>query len=87
MEVVMIDLSKAEIGDKFRIKLNDDLVRIGLTDVVTFEGPNDLCGGMPTMHPFKVKYSDGTFGSRTQDGHVFANNRLETDPDIIEALS
>lgn len=36
--------------------------------------------------PHIVKYPDGAFGSRCDDGHVFAKKRLEEDHDIIEIL-
>lgn len=36
----------------------------------------------------KVKYSDPKlgYGTRTDDGHVFKHNRMETDEDIVQII-
>lgn len=37
-------------------------------------------------YPHKVKYPDGSFGTRSDDGQVFIENKLATDHDIAEIL-
>jgi hypothetical protein len=34
----------------------------------------------------EVKYSNGAIGTRTDDGFVYRNVRLETDHDIVEII-
>ncbi len=47
-------------------------------------------GHLPEQYyPHRVKYADGSDGSRTHEGFVMHNQerRLETDHDIIEVIS
>lgn len=34
----------------------------------------------------EIMYSDGSRGTRTNDGHVMRNNRLETDANIVKIV-
>jgi len=39
------------------------------------------------FYDHKVKYSDGSFGTRIHDGHVYRNKRLPEDHDIVAIIS
>jgi hypothetical protein len=55
--------------------------------IVTYVGPS--YGPTRSMYPHEIKYKNGGYGSRTDDGFVMANpeKRLEEDNDIVEILS
>ena len=77
-----IDLRKCKPGDKLRVRLNDELREMGLSDIVTYVGIYNPGSDFP----HRIKYSDGGMGSRTDDGHVFNHNQQPEDPDVIEIL-
>lgn len=71
----MIDLSKCTKGQKLLSSHGETL---------TYIGP------LPESNYYDhlVEYPDGSPGSRTNDGHVFRNNRKpEFDQDIVDILS
>jgi len=71
----MIDLRNAKIGDKLKSNLGETLTYVGYD-------PEDF-------YPHKVKYADGSSGSRVDSGHVMKNEkrRRPTDHNIVEIIS
>lgn len=67
----MVDLTKCKPGDKLRSKH-------GL--VLTYVGPNN------GDYPHTVKYPDGNYGTRTNDGFTFRTKRMDSDHDIVEVI-
>ncbi len=70
----MVDLRTCKPGDKLRSCHGMILEYVGLY------GPTNL----PYRH--RIKYPDGSLGSRTDDGYVFSVNRLPEDHDIVEII-
>lgn len=70
-----VDLRKCVPGQKLKTKH-------GL--IVTYVGPLEP----QNYYDHKIKYPDGSFGTRIHDGHVFRNpnSRLPEDQDIVEIL-
>lgn len=67
-----VDLRKCKPGDKL-------LSKHGIVLEYVFHEP-----GAP--YPHRVKYPDGSMGTRLDDGHVFGKKRLPEDHDIVEIL-
>lgn len=67
-----IDLTKCRRGDKLVTRL---------WNIVTYESANS---GNPKW-PHEIRYEDGSYGTRTDNGYVFSNpaKRLPSDDDII----
>ena len=38
-------------------------------------------------YPHLIKYPDGSFGTRIDDGHVYRNNRMDCDHDVVGIIS
>ena len=81
----MIDLRKCNVGDKLRIRLVgevwDDMRKLPDGDVVTY------IGHRPEQYfPHDIEYANGEHGSRADNGMTFVNNKLDSDPDVIEVL-
>lgn len=77
-----IDLSTCKEGDKLRIKLNDLMIERAVSDIVTYVRPlpeNDF-------YDHEIEYSDGSRGTRCNNGHTYRNKRLPNDPDVIEII-
>jgi hypothetical protein len=53
-------------------------------NILTYVGPNEHGGD---LYPHLIRYPHGGFGSRTDDGHVYINDRRTEDEDIIEILT
>lgn len=70
----MVDLRTCKRGDKL-------LTAHG--NIMTYIGPTP--GG--NYYDHFVQYSDGSFGTRIHDGHVYRHNRLDTDEDIVAILT
>ena len=68
----MIDLRKCKKGDKLISKHGETLTYVEHRPEEYF--------------PHIVEYSDGSGGSRTDEGWVGRNKRLETDHDIVEVI-
>ncbi len=72
----MIDLRECKKGDKLLTKHGTILEYVESLD--------------PEIHYYshRIKYPDGSFGTRVDSGHVMKNEsrRLESDEDIIEIL-
>ena len=64
-----------------KCKRGDQLLSIQGT-ILTYVGPTE--GGHDYDH--RVKYPDGSDGTRIHDGHVFRKHRLSTDEDIVKIL-
>lgn len=77
-----IDLSTCKEGDKLRIKLNDLMLESGISDIVSYVKP------LPedNLYDHEIKYSDGSSGTRCNNGHTFRCKRLPNDPDVIEII-
>ena len=67
-----IDLRNAKPGDKLITKHGNTMVYIAY-----YPG---------TCYPHTVLYSNGSIGTRLDDGHVSETNRLWCDEDIIEIV-
>ena len=63
------DMNQCKEGDKLISCHGDIFTYVGLTSCHKFR--------------HKVKYSDGSFGTRTDDGQVFSNKKLPEDHDIV----
>lgn len=70
-----IDLSTCKFGQKLKTKQGK---------IVFYGGLND--GPFVNRYPHLIFYQNGSRGSRTNDGFVYAKNRLPEDADIVEIL-
>ena len=70
-----VDLRQCNPGDKLLTKHGT---------IMEYVGPNDSY--FHTVFPHRVKYPNGEFGSRTDEGWVFRFNRRPEDEDIVEIL-
>lgn len=50
-------------------------------EIVTYTGPSGRI--LRDEYPHLIRYPDGSEGSRTDDGHVYANKRESEDEDIV----
>lgn len=72
MEQKTFDMRQCKPGDKL-------ISRHGL--VLTYEGPNNFSSA--NMYPHLVRYPDGAYGTRADNGLVSLRKPLETDHDIV----
>lgn len=72
---MVIDLRECKRGDKLRSVHGEILTYIGPL-------PED------DYYDHRVQYSNGSYGSRIHDGHVYRNpkSRMECDHDIVEII-
>ena len=80
-----IDLRNCKPGDKLRIRTTEAWKNAAPnppTDIVTYIGRRENDDWM--QHD--IEYSDGSKGTRTNEGWTFDKNRREDDPDVIEIL-
>lgn len=70
-----VDLRQCKPGDRLLTKHGT---------ILEYVGPNDT--QYPTDYPHLIKYPNGSFGSRTDNGQVFVILRLPEDEDIVEIL-
>jgi hypothetical protein len=71
----VVDMTTCKPGQKL-------LLRNG--EVAEYVGPNK--DGCTRAYPHLIKYSNGSLGTRTDDGYVFAKKQLPVDPDVIKIL-
>ena len=69
----MVDLRECKKGDKL-------VSKHGM--ILTYIGPLPESNYMD----HEVKYPNGSFGSRTNDGFTFRKDRRDTDHDIVEII-
>lgn len=67
-----VDLRTCQPGDKLK-------TIHGI--ILTYVGP--LPG---TRYPHQIRYPDGGYGTRTDNGQVYINNRLPSDEDVVEIM-
>ena len=84
-----IDLNKCKKGDKLRIRVTEGWKKAhkhtpAPSNIVTYIGRSEH--GIDSMFPHEIEYSDGSRGTRTDEGWCFKNKRLPDDPDIIEIV-
>jgi hypothetical protein len=83
-----IDLKKCKVGDKLRIRIAGEIgaeLNDRITDIVTYIG---LVGnqGFGLLFPHQIEYSDGSHGTRTDDGSVYIKTKRPDDLDVLEVL-
>lgn len=83
---MIIDLRKCKAGDKLRIRLEGEIgaemKKKGITDIVTYVDRSIV----NLIFPHTIRYSDGSEGTRTDEGYVYSKKRRPDDMDIIEIL-
>ena len=74
-----VNLNKCIVGDILISKHGIHLKYCGLCE---YEWAGD-------WYPHKVQYPDGSYGTRTDDGHVYKKpkNRMPEDHDIVNVIS
>lgn len=70
-----VDLRQCKPGDKLLTKQGT---------IMEYVGPNKTY--FRKEYPHRVKYPNGAFGSRTDDGITFRFDRRPEDEDIVEIL-
>jgi hypothetical protein len=81
-----VDLRKCKKGDKLRIRTNEWFINKGISDIVVYKEPIKEGDILRSLYQHVVVYSDGSEGTRCDNGNAFALKRLPTDPDVIEIL-
>jgi hypothetical protein len=71
-----VDLQQCKPDDKLLTKHGT---------ILTYVGSND--SPYPTKYPHLIKYPNGAFGTRTDNGQVFVQVRRPEDEDIVKILT
>ena len=71
-----VDLRTCKLGDKLLTKHGT---------ILEYFWPND--SPHPTEYPHLIKYPNGAFGTRTDNGQIFLQIRRPEDEDIVEILT
>jgi len=85
----MIDLTKCKPGDKLRIRfegvVGELLKEKGITSIATYGRyiKSPLFG---KEYHHEIIYSDGSKGTRADNGQTYVNNPHDDDPDVLEIL-